>query len=31
MGYVHEKLLITTERLFLRLFETTDAETVSKL
>ncbi|OXS74988.1 GNAT family N-acetyltransferase [Lysinibacillus sp. KCTC 33748] len=31
MGYVHEKLLITTERLVLRLFETTDAETVAKL
>ncbi|WP_078380652.1 GNAT family N-acetyltransferase [Sutcliffiella halmapala] len=31
MGYVREKLMITTERLVLRLFQTTDAAAVAKL
>ncbi|KOP69694.1 acetyltransferase [Lysinibacillus sp. FJAT-14745] len=31
MGYVRGKLMITTERLVLRLFQTSDAETVAKL
>lgn len=31
MAYVPEKLMITTERLVLRLFQTSDAETVVKL
>jgi len=31
MGYVREKLMITTERLVLRLFQTSDAGTVAKL
>lgn len=30
MGYVREKLMITTERLVLRLFQTSDAGTVAK-
>ncbi|WP_054768705.1 GNAT family N-acetyltransferase [Lysinibacillus parviboronicapiens] len=31
MGYVREKLMITTERLVLRLFQTSDAEAVAAL
>jgi len=31
MGYVSEKLIITTDRLILRLFQTSDATTVTKL
>lgn len=31
MAYIREKLMITTERLVLRLFQESDAETVAKL
>ncbi|WP_309487190.1 hypothetical protein [Bacillus sp. ISL-4] len=31
MGYVREKLMITTERLVLRLFQTSDATAVATL
>jgi len=31
MAYIREKLMITTERLVLRLFQASDAETVAKL